>query len=488
MGYIPLTVRFTDQTIGDVNSWAWDFGDTITSSEQNPVHTYQTAFASVALTVSQTGFSDAFDLRHGLVNYWKMEEATGAGARTDFVGSNNLTPTGSINQVTGKKLFAAELIPGRSLQKLTGFNLASAFSVSGWYKPSANNCNIWTASGGSGNAFFVTTATNYLQLTTTGGGSLTGTHQLTLGTYSHIVVTFDGTATYRLYVNGVLDITAVGAFTNTNPGMSFGEPSSGTLMVDEIGFYNITLPQDQITGIYNAGAGLFFSIQSTSNSIATASQICPISPDRTYGYFFEEMKYQLMEPMWDQDVCTGFTDFGGMQKVLDFTQQRLNRFVLETACLRKEATLAAATTDTEDYPLPADLIELLRVEVGGVTYYPADDYQRDRDSALNIYIVDALNITIPGLFGTSPVIKVLYTYLPTAPTVPVPCTCPTPPDVGPWGYFPLPYTLWWIIRYGVMADLFTQAGLRNDPQRAGKCEELFQQGTEIYKMLYRGNN
>jgi PKD repeat protein len=482
MGYIPLTVRFTDQTIGDVNSWAWNFGDTLTSSDQNPVHTYQTAIASVALTVSQTGFSDAFDLRHGLVNYWKMEETTGAANRADFIGSKPLVVIGSVTQVAGKQNFASQF--GVAISASTTFSdHSSRWSYSGWIKPSTLASSQAIILIGEFSSLYILTSGKILL-----NGVLTGTTVLAINTFYHIVLTYDGTSIYKLYINGVLELThsILPAF---NSSFSLRNSSDTTVMIlDEFGRYNLTMDQDQITGLYNAGAGLFFSIQSTSGSIATASQICPITPDRTYGYFFEEMKYQLMEPMWDQDVCTGFTDFGGMQKVLDFTQQRLNRFVLESACLRKEATLAAATTDTEDYPLPADLIELLRVEVGGVTYYPADDYQRDRDSALNIYIVDGLNVTIPGLFGTSPVIKVLYTYLPTAPTVPAPCTCPTPPAIGPWGYFPLPYTLWWIIRYGVMADLFTQAGLRNDPQRAGKCEELFQQGTEIYKMLYRGNN
>jgi PKD repeat protein len=33
-------VRFTDQSIGDITAWAWDFGDGITSNEQNPQHVY----------------------------------------------------------------------------------------------------------------------------------------------------------------------------------------------------------------------------------------------------------------------------------------------------------------------------------------------------------------------------------------------------------------------------------------------------------------
>jgi PKD repeat protein len=40
MGTPPLTVAFTDQSTGTIESWAWDFGDGATSTEQNPSHEY----------------------------------------------------------------------------------------------------------------------------------------------------------------------------------------------------------------------------------------------------------------------------------------------------------------------------------------------------------------------------------------------------------------------------------------------------------------
>ncbi|MBN2100062.1 MAG: PKD domain-containing protein, partial [Dehalococcoidia bacterium] len=46
-GMAPLTVKFTDQSTGDITSWRWNFGDgpAIEGSSdeyRNPVHTYQT--------------------------------------------------------------------------------------------------------------------------------------------------------------------------------------------------------------------------------------------------------------------------------------------------------------------------------------------------------------------------------------------------------------------------------------------------------------
>ena len=36
-------VAFIDQSVGEINSWKWDFGDGTTSAEQNPMHKYQEA-------------------------------------------------------------------------------------------------------------------------------------------------------------------------------------------------------------------------------------------------------------------------------------------------------------------------------------------------------------------------------------------------------------------------------------------------------------
>lgn len=38
----PLTVTFTDLSLGDITSWLWDFGDGGNSGDSNPTHTYHT--------------------------------------------------------------------------------------------------------------------------------------------------------------------------------------------------------------------------------------------------------------------------------------------------------------------------------------------------------------------------------------------------------------------------------------------------------------
>ena len=57
-GYIPLSVQFTDRS-KYVTMWKWDFGDGVTSSEQDPVHTYsEPGNYHISLTVSNDAGSN----------------------------------------------------------------------------------------------------------------------------------------------------------------------------------------------------------------------------------------------------------------------------------------------------------------------------------------------------------------------------------------------------------------------------------------------
>jgi len=55
-GSVPLSVSFTDLSINNPTSWAWDFGDGGTSYEQNPTHIY-TSEGSYTVTLTAYGHS-----------------------------------------------------------------------------------------------------------------------------------------------------------------------------------------------------------------------------------------------------------------------------------------------------------------------------------------------------------------------------------------------------------------------------------------------
>jgi len=58
-GNAPLFVTFTDTSYGNPTAWSWDFGDGLTSLEQNPTHTFNDAgLYKVSLTVTRDSVSD----------------------------------------------------------------------------------------------------------------------------------------------------------------------------------------------------------------------------------------------------------------------------------------------------------------------------------------------------------------------------------------------------------------------------------------------
>jgi len=76
-GKAPLAVRFTDRSTGSPTAWSWDFGDGITSTEQDPTHTFSTAGSyDVKLTITR-----------GTETSSATEKVNAGGVpNTDFVG------------------------------------------------------------------------------------------------------------------------------------------------------------------------------------------------------------------------------------------------------------------------------------------------------------------------------------------------------------------------------------------------------------------
>jgi len=57
-GTAPLAVSFTDSSTNSPTAWSWDFGDSNTSTAQNPSHTYAAGTYTVSLTATNAGGSD----------------------------------------------------------------------------------------------------------------------------------------------------------------------------------------------------------------------------------------------------------------------------------------------------------------------------------------------------------------------------------------------------------------------------------------------
>ena len=77
----PLTVQFTDQSSG-ATSWDWDFGDTQTSTEQNPSHQYSSpGVYTVTLTVTNDCGSD-IETKNDYITVYETPVAAFSGTPT----------------------------------------------------------------------------------------------------------------------------------------------------------------------------------------------------------------------------------------------------------------------------------------------------------------------------------------------------------------------------------------------------------------------
>jgi PKD repeat protein len=540
-GSAPLTCTFTDSSTNAPTSWAWAFGDTATSSAQNPSHVYTTVGTyTVTLTASNGGGSDA-EVKNSLVNVQTPTVAVAAAfTAAPTTGVQNLgvqfydgstgtpTPTswawafGDTETSTAQNPFhtyttagtytvihtATNTTPSTSTVTKTDYVVVGSglptptitVNTTNGPKPltvvftgTASNADSasWSWNfGGDGASIvqnpthvFASVGTYTVVLTASNAIGTASSSKVITVTYSPASAAFTAEPLFGYAPHTVrfrdLSTGDVGSWI-----WSFGDTTTSTSQhpvytYQSTGAKTVSLTVDPVNAAITTSPFL--------STLTSTSLICVANPLPSWGLFLYELKHHLMEPLYEQNNVNGFDDFGGIAQVCKLVQQRLQKFVLATAALRKEATLSAATANTEDFTLPTDLIELLRVEVNGVAYYPADHFQKDADGLLNYYILnDTLGITIPGTFGTTPTVKVWYSYVPPVVSIPdvIPGSCPGATYV--WAFFPLPYVLWWIIKYGVLADLFNQSGEKNDPLRAAKCEELFNEGTEIYKLLYRG--
>jgi PKD repeat protein len=96
-GAAPLTVTFTDTSTGIITSWAWDFGDSTTSAQQNPVHVYNNAGAyTVKLTATGPGGSNTkTQSNYIMVNTYTISATAYANGSISPAGTTTVISGGS---------------------------------------------------------------------------------------------------------------------------------------------------------------------------------------------------------------------------------------------------------------------------------------------------------------------------------------------------------------------------------------------------------
>jgi PKD repeat protein len=227
-GSVPLTVQFTDLSIGPPTKYTWDFGDGITSDQANPSHTYTNPGSyTVQLTVFNSGGSHTM----------KRENYISAGGSPGTISADfNAAPTSGTAPLTVQ---FTDTSTGSPTMWSWNFGDGSTDMI-------ANPCHTYTAAG---------TYTVTLTASSQTGGSSTKTRAgyITVSPAGGIVANFTASPT-----SGTAPLTV--QFTDTSTGSptmwswNFGDGSTQGMQANPThiytapGTYTVTLTASSQTG------------------------------------------------------------------------------------------------------------------------------------------------------------------------------------------------------------------------------------------------
>src|SRR3989449_531 len=250
---------------------------------------------SCALGVLEVGAPAQLGADHP-AGYWRLGEPAGATAAADASGN---AVTGSYD--SGVTLGQPGAIAGDSaagfasggavvLPAVSGLDLRAAFSVEAWVRPSvaAQNGGIFekTVGGAVNSQYMLFLESGALKFRVRAAGGLVPVDgpALPVGSWSHVVGTFDGT-TLRLYVNGALAGSTPASPLSGGSGPSYigrlGQniyPFQGTL--DEVAVFPVALAAERVRAHWVGGVALRVSASATAGGSLRATATAQASePD-----------------------------------------------------------------------------------------------------------------------------------------------------------------------------------------------------------------
>ncbi len=201
-----------------------------------------------------------------LVSYYKLDETSGTTAFDSLFLNNGTNNAMTINQVG--KIDKAYLSDNTNSISLPSGQLPTSywdnnFSFSTWINPSNTVDSKYILWGGTRDISLQFTSNKASLVIWDGSANrIDSNDNIPTSEWTHLVVTRDKTNGLKMYVNGVLQ-TDTDAFTgNANAGGNTEtylglRPSTGGMsgLLDEVGFWNKTLTSNEITILYNSGAG-----------------------------------------------------------------------------------------------------------------------------------------------------------------------------------------------------------------------------------------
>ena len=219
----------------------------------------------------------------GLVSWWSLDEASGD--RADSHGSNHMSPVATPGNATGKVGSGVDL-EASSSQYLTiaaaaqtGLGSAGSFSFGAWYQVESTGTRFVASKRSVGAAEFTITTSNeatpacYFYLSP-GFSPHVISAAFPVGSWVFLVVGYNSaTGQSCVSVNGAAPNTATRTFGGlaTAP-FSIGYDLSGGLLkfdgvIDEAFYYTRWLSDDELSWLYNSGAGRAYSSLSSAKGL-----------------------------------------------------------------------------------------------------------------------------------------------------------------------------------------------------------------------------
>lgn len=150
-GQAPLTVTFTNQSVGPVNSYSWNFGDGNTSTQQNPTHVYNSPGTyTVSLTVTSGSATDT-KTRNSYIYVSPSQASLTSGGVNPAQGSVDDTFNFSVVFTS-----PAGIAPGTVYLAIGGQELPMTASGSNWQNGVTFNRSWSTSDPGINHYFFYT--------------------------------------------------------------------------------------------------------------------------------------------------------------------------------------------------------------------------------------------------------------------------------------------------------------------------------------------
>ena len=212
-------------------------------------------------------------LNTDILGYYDFDETTGT-VLIDVTGNgNNGTNSNAIvNQsgILGKAYDFVSASPSFILFDTPLLDTISAFSISFWVNIDTIGQNQMLVSNGDNTAGFYMyyggagANTMYVNFGAQGLLPHPSALGITQATWTHMVSTYDGADTYRLYIDGVgsYNNTAVTGELNATRNFTIGTWPEGSLysdaLFDEVGIWERELSVSEVQDLYNGGTGITY--------------------------------------------------------------------------------------------------------------------------------------------------------------------------------------------------------------------------------------